>query len=169
MDDLVVAFRRQAGKFWRHMRAHEQGQPIAGQQGKGQPMPADAIGGIVHRRESLTGGRQAGNLQNGGGANLYCTLPRLVWLTPYPTINTRGARMSRVSFPMPRPMPPRGGPMYGDQDDDGRQMFGSNQGSGGLKSAAADRGGDRALRHHLLLRRSRQRKPDHRREGATWR
>jgi beta-barrel assembly-enhancing protease len=31
-------------------------------------------------------------------------------------------------------MPPRGGPlMYGDQDD-GRQMFGSNQGTGGLKA-----------------------------------
>jgi predicted Zn-dependent protease len=42
--------------------------------------------------------------------------------------------MSRISFPMPRPMPPRGGPlMYGDQDDD-RQMFGSNQGTGGLKA-----------------------------------
>ena len=31
-------------------------------------------------------------------------------------------------------MPSRGGPMYGDQDSDGRQMFGTNQGSGGLKA-----------------------------------
>src|SRR5882724_7505431 len=42
--------------------------------------------------------------------------------------------MSRVSFPMPRPLPSRGGPlMYGDQGDD-RQMFGSNQGMGGFKA-----------------------------------
>ncbi|HEY4235011.1 MAG TPA: M48 family metalloprotease [Lacipirellulaceae bacterium] len=40
--------------------------------------------------------------------------------------------MSRISIPAP--LPSRGGPlMYGDQDDD-RQMFGSNQGMGGLKA-----------------------------------
>src|ERR1700675_1877209 len=42
--------------------------------------------------------------------------------------------MSQISFSMPRPLPPRGGAMmYGDQDDD-RQMFGTNQGTGGLKA-----------------------------------
>jgi beta-barrel assembly-enhancing protease len=38
--------------------------------------------------------------------------------------------MTRIGFPMPRPLPPRGGPVgYGGDPDDDRRMFGGNQGS----------------------------------------
>jgi hypothetical protein len=51
-------------------------------------MPAEkAFGGNSHRRELLSGGERAGNLQMAAGAEFYCTLPRLVWLTPNPTNN----------------------------------------------------------------------------------